>query len=190
MLSIKADGLDHRELNEALRSAERSCRIESCCGQRFIAAGMADKDIIIQGVPGNALGAYLNGSTITVQGNAQDAVGDTMNAGTIVIHGNVGDAAGYAMRGGRIFVKGDAGYRAGIQDVSIVADHMMLAAWNIGVGSCWVGRFDPKNAVRIFGLPDNIVPVALLPIGYSDKDALPSPRHESFRELTETVAFI
>ena len=86
MLSINADGLDHRELNEALRSAERSCRIESCLGQRFIAAGMADKDIMIQGVPGNALGAYLNGSTVTVQGNAQDAVGDTMNAGTIVIH--------------------------------------------------------------------------------------------------------
>lgn len=114
MLSINADGLDHRELNEALRSAERSCRIESCLGQRFIAAGMADKDIMIQGVPGNALGAYLNGSTVTVQGNAQDAVGDTMNAGTIVIHGNVGDAAGYAMRGGRIFVKRNAGYRAGI----------------------------------------------------------------------------
>lgn len=114
MLSINADGLDHRELNEALQSAERSCRIESCLGQRFIAAGMADKDIMIQGVPGNALGAYLNGSTVTVQGNAQDAVGDTMNAGTIVIHGNVGDAAGYAMRGGRIFVKGNAGYRAGI----------------------------------------------------------------------------
>ena len=113
MLSINAEGLDHRELNEALRSAERSCRIESCCGQRFIAAGMADKDIILQGVPGNALGAYLNGSRITVQGNAQDAVGDTMNAGTIVIHGNVGDAAGYAMRGGRIFVKGNTGYRAG-----------------------------------------------------------------------------
>ena len=48
MLSINADGLDHRELNEALRSAERSCRIESCLGQRFIAAGMADKDIILQ----------------------------------------------------------------------------------------------------------------------------------------------
>lgn len=30
----------------------------------------------------------------------------------------------------------EAGYRAGIQDVSIAADHMMLAAWNIGVGSC------------------------------------------------------
>ncbi len=82
------------------------------------------------------------------------------------------------------------GYSFGETDASIVCTHMMLEAADIGIGSCWVGRFDPKNAVRIFGLPDNIVPVALLPIGYPDKDALPSPRHESFRELTETVAFI
>ena len=75
---------------------------------------MEDKDIVIRGVPGNALGAYLNGGTLTVEGNAQDAVGDTMNAGTIVIHGNIGDAAGYAMRGGKIYVRGNAGYRAGI----------------------------------------------------------------------------
>jgi glutamate synthase domain-containing protein 3 len=75
---------------------------------------MAGRNIEIHGVPGNALGAYLNGGTVTVMGNAQDAVGDTMNEGRIVIHGNIGDAAGYAMRGGRIFVKGNAGYRAGI----------------------------------------------------------------------------
>ena len=75
---------------------------------------MTDKNITINGVPGNALGAYLNGASITVNANAQDAVGDTMNEGKIIIHGNIGDAAGYAMRGGKIFVKGNAGYRAGI----------------------------------------------------------------------------
>ena len=68
----------------------------------------------IEGVPGNALGSYLNGASITVNGNAQDAVGDTMNDGEIIIHGNIGDAAGYAMRGGKIYIKGNAGYRAGI----------------------------------------------------------------------------
>jgi glutamate synthase domain-containing protein 3 len=75
---------------------------------------MSEKKIVIDGVPGNALGAYLNGAEITVNGNAQDAVGDTMNDGTIVINGNIGDAAGYAMRGGKIYVRGNAGYRAGI----------------------------------------------------------------------------
>ena len=111
---IHAQGLDHRALNDAVRAAGRGCEIDGCCGQRFIAAGMSDKNITVSGIPGNALGAYLNGGTLTVLGNAQDAVGDTMNAGRIVIHGNAGDAAGYAMRGGSIFIKGDAGYRAGI----------------------------------------------------------------------------
>ncbi len=110
---LQAKDLDHKAINEALRGAE-DCVIEGCCGQRFIAAGMADKNIEIHGVPGNALGAYLNGSTIYVEGNAQDAVGDTMNAGTIIVRGNIGDAAGYAMRGGKIYVGGNAGYRAGI----------------------------------------------------------------------------
>ncbi|MBQ4369635.1 MAG: glutamate synthase [Oscillospiraceae bacterium] len=114
MTVIQAHGLEHFDLNEKIRAADSSCVIEGCCGQRFIAAGMADKEIVIRGTPGNALGAYLNGASVTVEGNAQDAVGDTMNAGVIAVHGSIGDAAGYAMRGGKIYVKGNAGYRAGI----------------------------------------------------------------------------
>ncbi len=114
MIFINADGRDHRALNEAIRRAGSPCTVEGCLGQRFLAAGTSDRDVTIRGVPGNALGAYLNGGTLTVLGNAQDAVGDTMNAGTVVVHGNIGDAAGYAMRGGRIYVRGNAGYRAGI----------------------------------------------------------------------------
>lgn len=111
---IHAEGLDYKALNEQIRNSSGPCTIDGCCGQRFIAAGMADRDIEVRGIPGNALGAYLNGGKVTVEANAQDAVGDTMNAGMIVIHGNTGDAAGYAMRGGKIYVRGNAGYRAGI----------------------------------------------------------------------------
>ena len=111
---IDVNGMDHKDINEAIRKKPGDCVLAGCCGQRFIAAGMSSRKLEISGVPGNALGAYLNGGTITVRGNAQDAVGDTMNEGTIVIHGNIGDAAGYAMRGGKIYVKGNAGYRAGI----------------------------------------------------------------------------
>ncbi len=114
MTSIQAGKLGYSALNAMLRGSGEDCVIEGCCGQRFIAAGMSDREIVIRGIPGNALGAYLNGASVTVESNAQDAVGDTMNAGRIVICGNVGDAAGYAMRGGKIYVKGNAGYRAGI----------------------------------------------------------------------------
>ena len=113
MDTINIEGLGYREINERLRTAP-ACELTGCCGQRFIGAGMGPGELKIEGVPGNALGVYLNGGSITVFGNAQDAVGDTMNAGEIIVHGSIGDAAGYAMRGGRILVKGDAGYRAGI----------------------------------------------------------------------------
>ena len=81
MTSICAAGLGHQELNDAIRTAPETCTVTDCCGQRFIAAGMSGRDITIEGIPGNALGAYLNGGTLTVNGNAQDAVGDTMNDG-------------------------------------------------------------------------------------------------------------
>ena len=102
MQIIDAANSDYKTVNEAIRNADNNCIIEGCCGQRFLAAGMSGKTITIHGIPGNALGAYLNNSHITVKGNAQDAVGDTMNEGKILIYGNIGDAAGYAMRGGKI----------------------------------------------------------------------------------------
>lgn len=114
MKIIDAANLDYKAVNHALRETDDICTLEGCCGQRFIAAGMSDKELIINGIPGNALGAYLNNAVITVNANAQDAVGDTMNEGKILIYGNIGDAAGYAMRGGKIYVQGNAGYRAGI----------------------------------------------------------------------------
>ena len=83
MKIIDATNLDYKAVNEELRKTNSDCTIEGCCGQRFIAAGMSGKNITIHGVPGNALGAYLNNANITVNSNAQDAIGDTMNEGKI-----------------------------------------------------------------------------------------------------------
>ena len=102
-MTIDARGLHFQPLNEAVRSAGSSpVVIEQCVGQRYIGSGLSEKTIEINGTPGNALGAYLDGAEIVVHGNAQDATGDTMNEGTICIHGSSGDATGYAMRGGSI----------------------------------------------------------------------------------------
>lgn len=113
-MNIDAKSLDFKELNRQIKSAGAWVTIDNCYGQRFIGSGAKTHRITINGTPGNALGAYLDGGTIDVNGNAQDAVGDTMNDGRITIYGNAGDALGYAMRGGSILVKGNAGYRAGI----------------------------------------------------------------------------
>ena len=115
MKTINATGLDFQELNRQVRT----CRddhiiIDNVMGQRYIASGLQGRDIRVNGIPGNALCAYLNDCTVEVFGNAQDATGDTMNAGTLIVHGNSGDATGYAMRGGTILLEGNVGYRAGI----------------------------------------------------------------------------
>ena len=83
---IEASGLSFSQLNETIRHAGKECRICACQGQRFIAAGMSSKRLEIDGIPGNALGAYLGGGSITVNGNAQDAVGDTMSAAVSYTH--------------------------------------------------------------------------------------------------------
>lgn len=142
--------LHYKEINEALRQSGEDVTISGCLGQRFIAAGMSDKRITVHGVPGNALGAYLNGAEITVCGNAQDAVGDTMNEGKIVVHGDIGDAVGYAMRGGSIFVKGNAGYRAGIHMKEYSGK---VPAIVIG-GKCgsFLGEYQAGGVIVVLGL--------------------------------------
>jgi glutamate synthase domain-containing protein 3 len=150
MQVIDATNLDYKAVNEALRKTDRDCTLLGCCGQRFIAAGMSDKKLTINGIPGNALGAYLNNAQITVNANAQDAVGDTMNEGKILIHGNIGDAAGYAMRGGKIYVQGNAGYRAGI--------HMKAYKEKVPVmiiGGCagsFLGEYQAGGIIIVLGL--------------------------------------
>ena len=149
---VDANNLDFRAVNDAIRRAGKTVELTGCLGQRFICAGMSDVSVKISGVPGNALGAYLNGGQIFVDGNAQDAVGDTMNAGEIVICGNVGDAVGYAMRGGRIFVKGDAGYRAGIH-VKAYEEKIPV----IVIGGCagsFLGEYQAGGVIVVLGLCD------------------------------------
>lgn len=147
---INAKDLDQAILNEKLREPGREYQIINCLGQRFIAAGMADKAITIEGIPGNALGAYLNGAEITVKGNAQDAVGDTMNDGRIVIHGNIGDAAGYAMRGGTVFVKGNAAYRAGIHMKEYKEKKPALVIG--GYAGSFLGEYQAGGIIIVLGL--------------------------------------
>ena len=157
MKRIDASGLDFKALNEKLRQSKADCVIEHCCGQRFLAAGMSQIKLTIEGVPGNALGAYLNGGSITVCGNAQDAVGDTMNEGEITVHGNIGDAAGYAMRGGAIFVKGNAGYRAGIH-MKAYRDKVPTMVIGGRTGS-FLGEYQAGGVIVVLGLHDDGKPI-------------------------------
>lgn len=149
MTVIDVRNLNHTEINRILQN-KKVCTIENCCGQRFIAAGMSDLTLTINGIPGNALGAYLNGATITIYANAQEAVGDTMNDGKIIIHGNTGDAPGYAMRGGEIYIKGNAGYRAGIH-MKEYKDKIPVMVIGGRAGS-FLGEYQAGGIIIVLGL--------------------------------------
>jgi len=156
-MNIAAKNLDFRELNERVKSAGADIHIDGCYGQRFIGSGAKGKRIVINGTPGNALGAYLDGAVIEVNGNAQDAVGDTMNDGKIVIRGNTGDALGYAMRGGSIFIQGDAGYRTGIH-MKEYKDKKPVLVIGGKVGS-FLGEYLAGGLIIVLGIGSEDVPV-------------------------------
>lgn len=64
---------------------------------------------------------------------------------------------------------------SGYQDASIVACHMMLAAYSVGIGTCWVNHFDYEKVAETFGIPENEEVVLIMPMGYQNME--PSPRH-------------
>ncbi|MCL2046101.1 MAG: nitroreductase family protein [Oscillospiraceae bacterium] len=66
---------------------------------------------------------------------------------------------------------------SGQVDASIITTHMMLMATELGLGTCWVMHFDPAKTIELFELPENIVPVAYLPMGYPSETAAPTDRH-------------
>ncbi len=72
-------------------------------------------------------------------------------------------------------------------DTSIVIDHMMLQAQALGLGSCWVGYFEPKEIAKEFGIPEGTEIKHLLPIGYPADDAQPGPMHSKRKSLNDIV---
>jgi len=55
-------------------------------------------------------------------------------------------------------------------DVAIVMDHLVLAAADLGLGTCWVAAFDPVAAREVLSLPDDIEPIAFTPLGYPNDE--------------------
>ena len=78
---------------------------------------------------------------------------------------------------------------SGTEDAAIAATHMILAAADQGVDSCWLNLIDPDQVKAVFGLPENEEVVMLMDLGYS-KDYKPSIKHEDRKELSETVTYL
>lgn len=74
-------------------------------------------------------------------------------------------------------------------DAAIVTTHMMLEIADRGLGTTWVGHFNPMKLREIFSLPEHIIPVAVLPVGYPHARSVPNPRHGERLPRGQTVFF-
>jgi nitroreductase len=84
----------------------------------------------------------------------------------------------------RSWVRGDGKNYCDV-DAAIVMDHLILAATDLGLGTCWVGAFNPSAAREILGLPDGVEPIAFTPLGYPADRPKPKMR----RPLSELVRY-
>jgi nitroreductase len=76
-------------------------------------------------------------------------------------------------------------FNARLIDAAIVADHLILAAANQGLGTCWVAAFNVEAARGVLGLPDEAEPVIFTPLGYPADQPGPKIR----KPLSELVRY-
>lgn len=89
-----------------------------------------------------------------------------------------------------VFVYPGEEANSGVEDASIVATHMMLAATNTGVDSCWLNFFGPAAVAKAFNLPENEQVLMLLDLGFAAEGFAPLPNHTSRKPLEETVKYL
>ena len=71
-------------------------------------------------------------------------------------------------------------------DVAIVMDHLILAAADLGLGTCWIGAFDPEAARKVLELPEGVEPVVFTPLGYPADQLRPKQR----KDLSDLVRYM
>jgi nitroreductase len=71
---------------------------------------------------------------------------------------------------------GKDGQNMAIVDVTIAMDHLILAATSLGLGTCWIGAFNPRATREILGLPEGIEPMVFTTLGYPADSPQPKER--------------
>lgn len=74
-------------------------------------------------------------------------------------------------------------------DISIAITHITLAATEIGLGTCWVCNFDVDKCIEMFKIPDNLEPIALIPIGYPESEDIPKKKRKPIEEIVNWERF-
>lgn len=63
-----------------------------------------------------------------------------------------------------------------LADAAIAFEHIMLAAFNEGLGTCWMGLLDEDKLKRVLEIPETLKVIGVTPLGYPDQDPKPRPR--------------
>lgn len=79
---------------------------------------------------------------------------------------------------------------SGVEDATIVATHMLLAAADAGVDSCWINFFNPDELAEELKLPENEEILMILDLGYAAEGVKPLENHNSRKALSETVSYL
>ena len=80
-------------------------------------------------------------------------------------------------------------YKSGVEDATIVATHLCLAATNAGIENCWLNFFDPDKAAEAMKLPESETVVLLMDFGYAAEGVRPTPTHEKTKPMEELVSY-
>ncbi len=64
----------------------------------------------------------------------------------------------------------------GSADAHAATENLLLAAYARGLGSCWLASFDPKRLRALLGMPEEVIPVSLVTLGYPDETPEAPPR--------------
>ena len=70
-------------------------------------------------------------------------------------------------------------------DAAIVMDHVILAAYNLGLGTCFIAGFDEMNARKVLAIPDEAEPILFTPLGYPAD----IPKAKERKELANLIRY-
>jgi nitroreductase len=63
-----------------------------------------------------------------------------------------------------------------LTDLAIAIENMAVTAWQVGIGSCWIGAFQEDNVKTLLNIPEKLRVVSLLTLGYADEHPRPKKR--------------
>ena len=89
-----------------------------------------------------------------------------------------------------VYTYPDGKRESGLEDATIIATHMILAAANFGVDSCWINNFKPDELIKELHLPENEDILMLMDLGYAAEEGKPLPNHFNRKPLEETVRWM